>query len=253
MKITRTFGSFAVGALMALGGVSQAHADAKGEKIMREALVKLNAAQTMTAKFVQTTVATDKPFKLTLTGTIAAMKPNFVHVRIAGETPNHIKLERVYAATGAEYITYIGESSSYRKDKLEPQPKEFSGEWEAEVDGFFGGVELLKRGTPVYKGAEKVGNALCDVITFTASPRDGVAARVMTYYIGQKDRLFYRASYPVPSANNLQLNQTNTLTDINLSAKLSAKDFAYTPPSGAKPLRKPREVIQRNDTRRSAF
>lgn len=253
MKTIQTVGIVVGSILMAFGSASLAVADAKGEKIMREALVKLNSAQAMTAKFTQTTVAPDQPFKLTLNGTIAVMKANYIRVRITGETPDHKKIERVYASNGAEYITYFGENSTYRKDRLDPKPQEFSGEWEAEVDGFFGGVDLLKRGIPVYKGVDKVGSVPCDVITFNATPRDGVAARVMTYYIGQKDHLFYRASYPVPSTNNVRLTQTNTLSDINLSAKLSVKDFAYTPPSGAKPLRRPREVIRRNDSRRSAF
>lgn len=253
MKITKTFGIVAGGVLLACAGASQVRADAKGEQILREALVKLNAAQAMTAKLVHSTVAADQPFKITLNGTISAMKPNFVRVRIAGEAPNRVKVERVYASTGTEYVRYVAENNTYTKERLEPKPKEFSGEWEAELDGFFGGAELLKRGTPVYKGTEKVGTVLCDVVLFNAAPRDGAGARTMTYYIGRADRLIYRASYPLPTPNGVRLTQTNTLSDINLSAKLSAKDFAYSPPSGAKPQRKAREIIRNNDSRRGAF
>ncbi len=255
MRYAKNLSMWVGGFALLVGTISLAKADEKGEKIMREALRKLNAAQSMTAKFTQTSTADNLPFKLTLNGTVSLMKPNSIHVRIAGEIPKRGKVERVYASVGADYITYFGTEKLYRKDRLEPKPQEFTGEWEAELDGFFGGEELMKRGKANYKGTDKVGTIPCDVITFTSAPRNNLPERVMTYYIGQKDRLIHRATYPVPSDSDSNLVQTNLLTEINLSAKLSAKDFVYTLPAGAKPIiqRRQREILQRNDSSRGAF
>ena len=116
--------------LLLLLSASVANADAKGESIIKEAFRKLYAAQAMTAKITQTTsLANQKGMKVVASGTIAAMKPNYLKVRILSSIPARGKDERTYAATGKEYYSYGSFQNQYRKDTLSAKPTEFMGEW----------------------------------------------------------------------------------------------------------------------------
>ena len=232
--------------LLLLLSASVANADAKGESIIKEAFRKLYAAQAMTAKITQTTsLANQKGMKVVASGTIAAMKPNYLKVRILSSIPARGKDERTYAATGKEYYSYGSFQNQYRKDTLSAKPTEFMGEWEGELDAFFGGDTTAGLGTAVWKGTEKVGTVTCDLVQFTLRPRNNAPERVLNYSIGQTDRLIYKASFRFPSENGQELMQVNLLSNINLKAKLTANDFTYTPPAGAKEVRpqRKREVI----------
>jgi outer membrane lipoprotein-sorting protein len=199
----------------------------------------------MTAQFTHVTSGPSLPFKLTLKGTVAALKPNYLKVIITGDVPGQGKVERRYVSNGKEYYTYSNPPNAYRKDTIAPKPDEFLGEWEGEIDAFFGGEANAVKGQVQFVKTEKVDGVLCDVVKMTLAPRDGAPARTLTYTIGQADKLIHRASYPIPTTDGGNISQINTISTVNLSAKLSPKDFLFTPPKDSKqsvPQRR-REVI----------
>lgn len=233
--------------LLLLTSALSAAADPKGDAIIKEAFRKLNTAQVMTAKFTQTTsLAGGEGNKVVATGTVAVMKPNLLKVRILATLPNKSKDERVYASNGKDYISFGSFRNEYRKDTVAPKPTEFMGEWEGEIDSFFGGLVTAGLGDADWKGTEKVGNVVCDIIRFKMRPRKNAPERVLNYSVGQADHLIYKASFTFPSESGRDLIQVNLLSNIDLKAKLTPKDFEYAPPSGAKEVKPPRnrEVIQ---------
>lgn len=234
--------------LLWLASALPALADPKGEAILKEAFRKLNAAQAMTAKFTQTTsLVSEKGNKVVATGTVAVMKPNLLKVRIIATLPNKATDERVYASNGKEYISFGSFRNEYRKDRVAPKPTEFMGEWEGEIDSFFGGLVTAGLGDAEWKGTEKVGTVVCDIIRFKMHPRKGAPERVLTYSVGQADRLIRKATFTFPSESGNELKQVNLLSDIDLKAKLTPKDFEYAPPTGANEVKPPRnrEVIHK--------
>ena len=127
---------FLVGLLWLLSTALPANADPKGGAILKEAFKKLNAAQTLSAKFTQTTsLVGDGGNKLVATGSVIAMKPNLLKVRILSTLPNKAKDERLYVSDGKSYISFGSFRNEYRKDAVATKPTEFMGEWEAEKIG----------------------------------------------------------------------------------------------------------------------
>ena len=218
-------------------------ADEKGERLLREACRKLNEAQSMTATLTRSYEGEGVNKKLVVKGLVSAMKPNLLLVRITRQTEGE-KSETVYAATGKDYVTYNSFDKSYSKNKLDANPTEFSGEWEAEIDAFFGGEKLLAKGTADYAGMDKVGDAPCNVVKMKIKATNKEPERVITYFIGQKDRLIHKTSWILRDAEtDMEFTEANTMTDINLKAIKKADDFQYTPPRDAKPKAPDRDVI----------
>jgi outer membrane lipoprotein-sorting protein len=225
----------------------QAQADPKGDKIIREAFQKLGAAPTMKAKLTQAiTLPGSPPVKLMFTGEVSARKPNLLRVKLAGTALANRLRERVYAATGKDYISFSSVDNTYRRDPLPAKPSEFLGEWEGEIDAFFGGASTANLGTATWKGTEKVGAVVCEIVEFKLRPRNEAPERTLVYSVGKADRLIYKCLMRF-QANGRETIQTNLLSEINLKANLSQKDFLYTPPAGAKEVRpqRRREVIRR--------
>src|SRR5687767_12594050 len=75
-----------LGALVGLASCAalSAHADAKGEKILREAFRKLHRARSLTADLVTESVVTGQP-TTSGKGTIALQKPNFLSITLSRE------------------------------------------------------------------------------------------------------------------------------------------------------------------------
>ncbi len=235
-------------AIAAAALTSTAHADAKGEAILRAAFKKLGDAKAMTAAFTRSFQAQEGGKALTYPGTIAALKPNYLTVKISGQSPDGARIEQVFAATGKDYYTFANPDgqgeSTYQVEPNAPNPTEFAGEWEAEVDAFFGGEKNLSKGTPEYSGTEKIGKVTCDLIKMKLKPTANNPERVITYAVGQKDKLIYRSSWLLQTRGTT-IVQSNTLSDINLKADKKPEDFAYTPPKDSKKfiVKKNREVI----------
>ena len=62
------------------------------------------------------------------------MKPNLLRVELRpGNGPGVI-----FAADGKNYYTYQEANKRYTKDALPASPTEFQGQWEGEIDAFFG-------------------------------------------------------------------------------------------------------------------
>ena len=243
-KITMAWSGLGIAALTLFAAPGRA--DEKGERILREAFKKINESQAMTATLTQTLDGENVNKKVITKGAISAMKPNLLLVRITtqvdgSEKPD--KSEVVFAATGKDYITYNSQSKIYRKDKLEANPTEFNGEWEGEIDAFFGGEKLLAKGTANYAGLEKVGEAPCNIVKMTIPAKGEDAERVITYFVGMKDHLIHKTSFIVHPADGVDWTQSNLLTDINLKAAKKAEDFQYSPPKDAKPEAPKRELI----------
>jgi len=226
-----------------------ARADAKGETILRAAFKKLGESKSMTATLVQIIESKALRTPVQLQGTLAAMKPNYLAIRLTAPLPDGQAGGSVYAATGKEYFTYVYPNdegtNTYHVEQDKANPTEFAGVWEAEVDAFFGGEKLLEKGTPEFSKVEKVGKISYDVVLMKMKPVGGNPVRTLTYYVGQKDKLIHRASYDTLITGNISGIQTNVLTDINLNAEKKPSDFAYTPPKESRKfvLKKKREVI----------
>ena len=221
-------------------------ADEKGERILREAFKKINEAPSMTATLTRTFEGEGVNKKVISKGMVSAMKPNLLLVRITTQaegTDKSDKSEAVFAATGKDYITYSSESKIYRKDKLEASPTEFNGEWEGEIDAFFGGEKLLAKGTANYTGLDKIGDAPCNIVKMTIPAKGETQERVITYFVGMKDHLIHKTSFIVHPADGVDWTQSNLLTDINLKAAKKTEDFQYTPPKDAKPEAPKRDII----------
>ncbi len=251
VRQTTAWGALGIAALTAFS--APVRADEKGERILREALKKINDAQSMTATLTRAFEGENISGKVLSKGTISAMKPNLLLVRITTQVGGAEKTEDVYAATGKKYLSYHSKAKQYRADKLDAAPTEFSGEWEAEIDAFFGGEKLLAKGTANYSGMDKVGDFPCNIVKMTVRAKDQEPERIITYFVGQKDHLIHKTSFLVRIAQKLdedgdvveggEYTQSNILTDINLKAAKKAEDFQYTPPADAKPEAPKRDFI----------
>lgn len=200
-------------------------ADEKGEAVLREAFKKLHAARSFTSSITQTlNVPGQEP--LIYKGTIAALKPNFLRVELAG--PEQI----LYVSDGKSYYTYQGGANEYMRMQVAPAPTEFMGQWEGEIDGFFGGEKNVARATVTYVGVETLGGVECDVVK--AEPKPGTPGAPVTYAIGRDDRVIRRAILSFRVGGARQVTQANVLTDLALNPPLKEGHFEFTPPTGAR-------------------
>lgn len=199
-------------------------ADEKGEAALRTAFKTLHAAKTYTATITNEAKLPDRT--ISRPGTLAAMKPNFLRVEFKGTTP------MLFVADGKEYHIQAGER--HQKQPLEAAPTEFLGQWEGEIDAFFGGEKSLTGREITHTGTETVDGVECDQVKVAGSDRNAA----VIYAIGKTDHLIRRATMTLPGPNGTTITQTNTLKAIKLNAPKTAKDFVFTPPPAATPLEK---------------
>jgi outer membrane lipoprotein-sorting protein len=224
MTVQRILGALAAAAWLAVAGLT-ARADEKGEAILRHAFKTLNAAKTYTANLAITINQPGQPRPISLKGTVAALKPNLLRVELKqAEGPGVI-----FAADGKKYYTYTEARKEYTKVDLEESPKEFQGEWEGEIDAFFGGESLLSKGETSYVGTETVGGVECDQVKVTPK---GQGATVL-YSIGKADHLIRRSEISFTQMGQT-FRQTSLISDPRLNGAKKASDFSFTPPSDAK-------------------
>jgi outer membrane lipoprotein-sorting protein len=214
-----------LGAAACLAVLGLASADEKGEAALRAAFRTLHGAKTYTANAAITINQPGQAKPINLKGTIAAMKPNLLRVELKQASGPGV----VFAADGKNYYTYIEAAKQYVKQDLDAAPKEFQGEWEGEVDAFFGGESLLSKGDASYAGTEKVGGVDCDQVKVTPK---GPGATVV-YSIGKSDHLIRKSVISVTQQGRT-VTQTSLLTDIKLDGAKKASDFAFTPPEGSR-------------------
>lgn len=207
-----------------------AHADEKGEKILREAFRKLHKAQSITADLTTQRKMTGQP-DLLGKGTIALKKPNFLNIILSSQA-NSRTVKQTYVSDGKNYFNYFEGSKSYMRQPSAKNPTEFSGDWEGEVDAFFGGEATAAKYIADFAGTETLDSIPCDLIRITW--KEGGGNRVLTYTIGQKDRLIHRTSWTAKIDETRNLTQTNRLKNIKLNGAVAAKTFAFVPPKDTK-------------------
>jgi outer membrane lipoprotein-sorting protein len=209
---------------LALLSTTSAFADAQGDRILRQAFKTLYDAKSMTARI---TVELAQPGGATwrYRGALAAMKSNYLRVDMKMIAPNP-NVPIMNYADGKNYFVLVNRGKQYVKSPLPPNPTEFNGMWEGEIDSFFGGEKRADNLKTTYMGTETVNDVTCDIVRAT----DG--DRYYTYFIGQQDHLIYRSTFDVGSKEQ-PATQTNTLSRIKLNVALTAADFKFTPPKDA--------------------
>ena len=220
-----TMGRAAIG-IFALGTLLHpAAADERGPAILREAYRTLYAARTFTANVTCTTTTPGEP-AIVMTGTIAALKPNYLRVELSGDVPVRQKL--LFASNGKSYRILADGMDAEKEAPAEAAPTGFSGEWEGEVDAFFGGEKSLPTGKIEYLGSDKVDDVECDRV------RAVIPQGTVVYSIGKTDHLIRRATISVakPNGGDAPFMQTNTLSRIRFNRDLGPHYFQFPGPAG---------------------
>ncbi len=237
MKTLRPVSILPVTVFLCCASLAAAHADEKGDKILRKAFGKLFAAKAMTADITKTISGEGLPAEgIILKGTVAALKPNYLRFEIKGDLPGGA-VSFAFVSDGKNYFSYSSSTKQYTKDKVALTPTEFAGMWEGEIDAFYGGEKNALKVKTDYTGEELYNKIPCDLVK-AESKGPGNITRTITYTIGKKDSLIYRAVFPEGNPDESSISHTNVLTNIKLTAAKTPADFSYTPPAGAK-LRKP--------------
>lgn len=200
-----------------------ARADEKGQAVLREAFKTLQDAKTLTADLSVSVANAPGPTPQSLKGKVTLMKPNYLRVELEGPEGQS------FFADGKNYYMYSTAAKRYVRQSLSPNPTEFQGLWEGEIDAFFGGVKSAEKVTATYVGTEKIGDVECDVVKVEMKDPD----RTAVYAIGKTDRLIRRAALSFPVPNREPVKQTNTLTNIKLNVSKTAADFEFKPPADA--------------------
>jgi len=221
-----------MGALIGLASFASlsAQADEKGEKILREAFQKLHQAQSMTAELTTERTITGQP-DAGGTGTIALKKPNLLNVTLTSQAGAR-RLKQMFVSDGNNYFNYTDGAKNYMRQPAPKNPTEFGGEWEGEVDAFFGGAANADKVNAGFAGTETVDVTPCDLIRVTS--KAGGDNRVLTYAIGQKDRLIHRSSWTTKLDEKVSMTQVNRLRNIKLNRPAATSLFAFDPPKDAK-------------------
>jgi len=206
-----------------------ARADEKGERILRESFRKLHEAQSMTAELTTERKMTGQP-GMSGKGTITLKKPNRINVTLSRQAGSRTE-KLTFVSDGKNYFTYTEGAKTYMRQPTPQSPTDFGGDWEGEIDAFFGGETNAEKVNADFAGMETLAGIPCDLIRVTAK-REG-DSRVFTYAIGQKDRLIYRSSWTAKVDEKVSLTQTNRLRNIKLNGPVPASLFAFVPPRDA--------------------
>ena len=235
-RSVRTFALCIAFSLSALSGTI-ARADEKGDKILRKAFSKLFASKSMSADITKTIMGDQFPSEgIILKGTVSALKPNYLRVEFKGDQQIG-NLSFVFVSNGTNYFDYSSSTKQYSKSKVSLTPTEFAGMWEGEIDAFFGGDKNALKVKTDYEGEELYNKIPCEIVK-TESKGTNNVTRAITYTIGKKDSIIYKAVFPEGNPDESSISHTNVLTNIRLMATKTPADFTYKPPTGAT-LRKP--------------
>lgn len=242
MKLMRR--TLLVGGLAGLASFSAlaAQADEKGEKILKEAFRTLNQARSMTADLATERKTTGQP-ALTGKGTISLKKPNLLYVLISHQ--DGARTQKIsYITDGKYYFNYAQGATMYMREPVPGSPSQFNGEWEGEVDSFFGGEKNAAKLNADLAGTETLDDTPCNLIR-VKQPGD---TRVLTYAIGQTDHLIHQTSWTIKLDEKTTMTQTNRLRNIRLNSSVTSSLFAFTPPKGVK-LYDPQEELRQMEAK----
>jgi outer membrane lipoprotein-sorting protein len=200
-----------------------ARADERGTAILRAAFQKMHNARTLSAE-ISTRVEMPGRAPSATQGKVLAMKPNYLRVEMKGRNAP------LYVADGKNYYSYADGQPVYFKMPLDKNPTELNGQWEGEIDGFFGGAKNLSRLSATYIRSEVVAGIDCHLVKAEMKNPN----RVVVYAVGKKDSLIHRAEMEMHLGESQVSKQTNRLTNIRLNIALTARNFAFNPPKTAK-------------------
>ena len=229
----------ALAAAMTVAVAARGRADEKGDALLNAAFSRLYAAKTFSAKVEQSvkTPLGENTFK----GTVLAMKPNFFRFELSNSGPVPALGEArprsfvgapTFVSDGKNYFMYTAGGSNFQKLPIESDAKQMMGPWEGEVDAFFGGPAAGEKSESTVTGSEMVNGVDSHLLTVKMKSPD----RTVTYAIGKDDRKIYRAVLRMKPQENIEIVQTNILTDIKLDETRSPEEFAFKPPAGVKEL-----------------
>lgn len=200
--------------LLAAAGV-RCTADARGVAILKQAFATLHAAHTLRARVVRT----DLQGRLSSEheGMLLAMKPNYLKYELQG------RMGVTFVSDGKSYYIFTRGGQFYQKMPVDPHPTEFLGEWEGEIDAFFGGPALVDKVQATYAGTTRFAGQVCDLVRAVMKDPD----RTVVYTIGHSDHLIYRAALTITQGAR-STTQTNTLLDIKLNGPMKPGEFRFT-------------------------
>jgi peroxiredoxin/outer membrane lipoprotein-sorting protein len=221
-----------------------AQADAKGEKILQEAFRKLHEAQSLTADLVTERKMTGQPTTFDR-GAIALKKPNYLNVTLTRQIGPRIQ-KQTSVSDGTYYFRYSEGDKNYLRQPADRSPRAFDGDWEGEVNAFFGEEAGADKLHADFAGTETLDGVPCDLIRILWKQEEG--NRILTYAIGQKDRLIRRSSCTCKVEENDSLTQTNHLKNIQLNGPVTTSAFAFVPPRDI-PLYDPQEARKEKEAK----
>lgn len=216
----------AAAAMLAATAWSARAQENSGVAALREACRKVVAAKSMTADLAVLLLLPNGK-SVSGKGTLAALKPNFLRVELKGVGAGGT--DQVYASDGKFYYSYYEGSKAYRRAVVPPVPLNFLGQWEGEIDTFFGGERSVQKGAISVIGSEKVGEIDCDVVKLLPQGRTSPIA----YFIGKTDRLIHRSLFSYTTTSG-SITQINTLSNLQLDVAKMPDDFLFTLPEGAR-------------------
>lgn len=222
---------------LALFSAHAAVADEKGEKLLSEAFRTLQQARSLTADLETQTETTGNPL-VTGKGTISLKKPNLLSVLVSVPTGAGVR-KTASISDGKSYFNYREGAPTYMRESVSPTPVQFNGDWEGEVDAFFGGEKIASDLKVDFAGSDTLDGTLCDLIHVNKTGDD----RAFTYTIGHKDHLIYSTSWTAKLDEKTTMTETHRLRNIKLNAPVASSLFAFTPPAGVK-LYDPAEEIR---------
>lgn len=217
-----------LGALVGFGsgGAVAAHADEKGAALLRNAFSKLHEAQTMTADLTIDQKVTGQAIEKSK-GTVTLKKPNYLNVTLSSqEGPRTVK--RTFVSDGTNYFIYSEGSKNYTRQPVAGTPTAIPGEWEGEVNAFFGGDALAIKLKADFAGTETIEGTDCNLIRVNPALETG--NRILTYAIGRQDHLIRRTSWTLKLDDKLVVTHTTTLSNVKLNGPAATSLFAFGPP-----------------------
>jgi outer membrane lipoprotein-sorting protein len=180
----------------------------------------------MTAELTVSIMTPGAPGPFVLEGRVTAGKPNLLLVDLRAQKQRQVQL--FFAAGPQDYIyNYMSPPGTYRKDPNKPNPTEFVGVWEGEIDGFFGGEGNLAKVKAGYVGTGVVDGTVCDVVRAEMTSPN----RSVTYFIGRSDQLIRKSALTFGAGSGQQGTQTNTIRKLKLNAELKPDTFRFSPPA----------------------
>ncbi len=205
-----------------------AQAEPQAEATLKSAFNKLRALKSYSAQ-LQGGVNFGGRTVVTYTGTVQAMKPLYLKVVKTQKQGDETSTTQ-FVSNGKDYIVHSEGDPSFGRDPVNPGQTQFQGQWEGEIDAFFGGEKLLEGREVTSVGEGLVGKISCVKIRAAGSdPRINV-----TYFVGKADQMIHRSVIEQDAGGGRKAIITQNLTAILANPPLKNTLFAFKPPAGVR-------------------